>query len=73
MGLVGDVEVVKDEAWDWFVVVGEGRVWLGVLSLSVVSVDARLLLMALIVELNVGFNVRLRVVRGSVRSVFASL
>ena len=73
MGSAEDVEVVKDEAGDCFVVIGEGRVQLGVLSSSVVSVDAQLLLIALIVELNIGFNIRLRVVRGSVHSVFASL
>ena len=65
--------MVKDEARDCFVVVGEGRVWLGVLSLLVVFVGARLLLIAIIVELNVGFNIRLRVVSGSVLNVFASL
>ena len=46
---------------------------LGVLSSLVVFVGARLLLIAIIVELNIGFNVRLRVVSGSVLSVFASL
>ncbi len=73
MGLAEAGEVVNEDAGDCVVVVKAGGVRVVSLLLVLVSCSARLLFTAIIAELNTGFKVRLRVVSGSDRRVFASL
>ena len=73
MGLVDAGEVVSEDAGDCVVVGKVGGVRVVLLLMVLVSCRARLVFKAIMTELNIGFNVRLRVVSGSDRRVFASL